>query len=130
VSADVLEHLQSVLDLWIGSERGGGDKEQRHGGCKCTPSMDVETDGTISDCRHESGSDVSQNAGRRELSWDHFLRVLFFLLAFLSFTLVAIMVLLSIALRTETVFGRPVAMGLAGIRCATPEAFSPSDGIS
>jgi hypothetical protein len=65
---------------------------------------------------------------RGRLSLDHFLRILFFLLGFLgflSFTLLAVVVLLSIALRTETAFGRPVAMGLAGI-CGSAERASPA----
>ena len=65
---------------------------------------------------------------RGRLSLDHFLRILFFLLGFLgflSFTLLAV-VLLSIALRTETVFGRPVAMGPARIGGSAEGASSAS----
>ena len=66
---------------------------------------------------------------RGRLSLDHFLRILFFLLGFLgflSFTLLAVVVLLCVALRTETVFGRPVAMGLARIGGSAEGASSAS----
>ena len=62
----------------------------------------------------------------------HFLRVLFFLLGFLSFILRALMgsLIISMALRLWTVFGRPVAMDFAGIVGSTEGAFPSSDRTS
>ena len=66
--------------------------------------------------------------GRLSLESAHFLRVLFFLLGLLSFTLLALLgsLIISIALRMGIVCGRPVAMDLAGIGGSAEGAFPPS----